>query len=89
MRIACPPVKHPCHYGIDFPSPSELIAANMAIPEIAKFIEVDTLGYLSLEGLLASVRGGTKSYCSACYSGTYPVTMVDVADKLKLERSCG
>ncbi len=89
MRISCPPVRFPCHYGIDFPSTGELIAAQMSIPKIAKYIGVETLGYLSIDGMLKSVRNGPRSYCAACYTGKYPVPMEDPADKLRLEKSCG
>ncbi len=89
MRISCPPVRFPCYYGIDFPSADELIASQMSVPDIATFIGVETLGYLGLEGLLASVRNGPRAFCAACYTGTYPVPMEDKADKLRLEKSCG
>jgi amidophosphoribosyltransferase len=89
MRISCPPVCFPCHYGIDFPTSEELIAAQMSLSEIARFIGVDTLGYLSLDGMLQAVRNGPRSFCTACYSGTYPVPMEDAGDKLRLETSCG
>jgi amidophosphoribosyltransferase len=71
MRISAPPTRWPCFYGIDTPSRSELIASNHSIEEIARYITCDTLGYLSLEGLHASVSG--KGYCDACFTGDYPV----------------
>lgn len=71
MRISAPPTRWPCFYGIDTPSRSELIASNHSAEEIARYITCDSLGYLSLEGLHASVSG--KGYCDACFSGDYPV----------------
>ena len=86
MRIACPPVRNPCHYGIDFPTKTELIAAQHEVSEIAKILEVDTLGYLSLEGMLRATSLGPASYCTACYSGIYPVPVEAGLDKFVLER---
>jgi amidophosphoribosyltransferase len=71
MRISAPATRWPCYYGIDTPSRSELIASNHSIEEIARYITCDTLGYLSLEGLHASISG--QGYCDACFTGDYPV----------------
>ena len=77
MRISCPPIKFPCFYGIDFPSNKELIANELkSVEEIGKFIGVDSLKYLSLEGMLEAVSGGKNGFCTACFSGKYP-TKVD------------
>jgi amidophosphoribosyltransferase len=73
VRISCPPTISPCFYGIDTPSRSELIGATHTIDEIRDFLEVDSLAYLSHEGLMAAVGTGSKSYCSSCYTGVYPV----------------
>ena len=78
LRISCPPTIGPCYYGIDTPQREELIAASHSIPEITRFIGADSLGYLSHEGLLASVgaaREGEARYCSACFTGDYPVPL--------------
>jgi len=72
LRIASPPIRFPCFYGIDTPTRGELVASSREVPEIADFIGVDSLGYLSLEGLLASVPGPPESYCVACFDGSYP-----------------
>ncbi|NLE64535.1 MAG: amidophosphoribosyltransferase [Elusimicrobia bacterium] len=72
MRISCPPIIAPCYYGIDFPSAKELIAHDRSVQEIAKFIEVDSLAYLSLEGMLSVMKDGPR-FCRACFSGEYPV----------------
>lgn len=86
MRIGCPPVRNPCHYGIDFPTRAELIAAQHEVPEIAKILEVDSLGYLSLEGLLRATSLDPAAFCTACYSGKYPVPIEAGLDKFVLER---
>jgi amidophosphoribosyltransferase len=83
LRISCPPTISPCFYGVDTPSKSELIAANHSVEGIRQFIEADSLAYLSLEGLLASVRDEHKTgYCTACYTGNYPTQWVDVEEIL-------
>ncbi len=81
MRISSPPTVGPCRYGIDTPTREELIASNHEVAEIQKFIEADSLGYLSLEGLYESVEGlarpsvggGPQGFCDACFSGNYPI----------------
>ena len=73
VRISCPPTISPCFYGVDTPRRSELIAATHSLEEIRDFLEADSLGYLSLEGLMASVGQGRQHYCSSCYTGVYPV----------------
>jgi amidophosphoribosyltransferase len=82
MRISCPPTISPCFYGVDTPSKQELIAANKSVEEIRKFIDADSLAYLSLEGLKKACADGEKTtYCSACYTGKYP-TKIDVDEIL-------
>jgi len=72
LRLASPPITGPCHYGIDTPTREELIASTHSSDEIRDFLEVDSLGYLSLEGMLRAA--GTKSeFCHACFSGHYPI----------------
>ncbi len=75
MRISSPPTMNPCHYGIDTPRRKELIASAKSIEEIRAFIEADSLGYLSLEGMLAAFGHGDHETCSACFSGHYPVPL--------------
>ncbi|MGH7719632.1 MAG: amidophosphoribosyltransferase [Gemmatimonadaceae bacterium] len=88
MRVASPPVTGPCYYGIDTPSREELIAANLQAPEIAAHLGVDSLGYLSLEGMLASVPGGPDGFCHACFSGDYPTPPPTDPDKLRFGCGC-
>src|SRR3979490_1317976 len=79
MRISCPPTISPCFYGVDTPSKKELIAANKTIEEIRAFIGADSLAYLSLEGLKkACGEGETATHCSACHTGQYPHTLLEV-----------
>jgi amidophosphoribosyltransferase len=87
MRIASPPVTGPCYYGIDTPSRAELIAANNSVDAIAKHLGVDTLGYLSLDGMLNASPGGPEGFCHACFSGDYPTPPPTDPDKLRF--GCG
>jgi amidophosphoribosyltransferase len=73
LRISCPPTISPCFYGVDTPIRSELIAATHTIEEIRKYVEADSLAYLSLDGLRQSVAGDQASYCTSCYTGEYRV----------------
>jgi amidophosphoribosyltransferase len=86
MRISCPPTVAPCYYGVDTPTKEELIAAQNSIEEIRRYLDADSLGYLSLEGLLEAVGdpGGAR-HCTACYTGNYP-TQIDVHDQTYRER---
>ncbi|MFO7561255.1 MAG: amidophosphoribosyltransferase [Enhygromyxa sp.] len=86
VRISSPPVNGPCHYGIDTPTRAELIASSYSIEETARFIEADSLGYLSAEGLLAAVgeSGDDDRYCSACFTGRYPVPLERSAARRQL-----
>jgi len=85
MRISCPPHMSPCFYGIDFPSKKELLAANSSVAEIKKFLDVETLGYLSLDGMLGATTQNAGDFCAACFTGKYPTEIVDEVDKFKLE----
>ena len=73
MRISCPPTVSPCFYGVDTPRRSELIAATHTLEEIRKYVDADSVAYLSLDGLTGAVKGGSSSYCTSCYTGVYPV----------------
>jgi amidophosphoribosyltransferase len=73
MRISCPPTISPCFYGVDTPRRAELIAATHSLDEIQRYIGADSLGYLSVDGLLGSVGSKRGSYCTSCYTGHYPV----------------
>jgi amidophosphoribosyltransferase len=73
MRISCPPTISPCFYGVDTPRKSELIAATHTLDEIRKYLDADSVSYLSLEGLTGAVPEGRTRYCTSCYTGVYPV----------------
>lgn len=86
MRVSCPPIRFPCHYGVDFPTKEELLANNRTLEEIKGFLEVDSVGYLSLAGMLSCAALPKDHYCTACWSGRYPIP-VDVAlNKFSMER---
>lgn len=86
MRVSCPPHKWPCPYGIDFPSRTELMAANNSMEEILTFIGADSLGYLSLEEMIAATGLPANEFCTACYTGNYPSPIDDQLDKYGMER---
>jgi amidophosphoribosyltransferase len=88
LRVSSSPVTGPCYYGIDTPSREELIAARLTVPEIAEHLAVDSLGYLSLEGMLASVPNGPDGFCHACFSGDYPTPPPTDPDKLRFGCGC-
>jgi amidophosphoribosyltransferase len=73
MRISCPPTISPCFYGVDTPRKSELIAATHTLEEIRKYLDADSVSYLSLDGLTGAVPQGKSHYCTSCYTGVYPV----------------
>ena len=84
MRVSSPPITGPCYYGIDTPDREQLIAARHSVDGIAKEIGVDTLGYLSLDGMLNAVPQGPDGFCHACFSGKYPTKPPTVPEKLRL-----
>ncbi len=86
MRVCAPPIKHPCFMGVDMASREELLAANNTLEDIRTFIGADTLGYLSVEGLLEVVGGTKGGFCDACFTGNYPVPVQLELSKLALEQ---
>lgn len=88
LRISCPPNVFPCYYGIDFPTREELLAANHTIPEMERLLGVDTLRYVSQEGMLKAVSIPGDHFCAACFTGKYPVKVVDeMSNKLSHDRT--
>ena len=87
MRVCAPPIRHPCHLGVDMASRGELIASNKSVEEIRKFIDADSLGYLSVKGLLKVVGGSKGGFCDACFTGNYPIPIQLEMDKLVLEHA--
>jgi amidophosphoribosyltransferase len=73
MRISSPPTRWPCYFGIDTPTRDQLIASSHSIEEICRYLEADSLGYLSLEGMIRAAGGSKDNYCTACFDGNYPV----------------
>jgi len=86
MRVSCPPITNPCFYGVDFPTKEELLAGNRNIEQIRDFLEVDNIGYISLEGLLSCLSLPADHYCTACWSGKYRIPITKVVNKFSVER---
>jgi amidophosphoribosyltransferase len=86
VMVSCPPHRHPCVYGIDFPDRSKLMAANHSLEEIRKYLNADSLSYLSLEGMVKATGLSKNGFCMACYDGNYPVKYDPTMDKLFMER---
>lgn len=84
MRISSPPVTHPCFFGIDTDNQDQLIAATLSVEEIAKRIEVDTLAYLSWEGMLDCTGDERSHFCSGCFTGKYPIAIPEAVQRSKL-----
>jgi amidophosphoribosyltransferase len=89
MRICAPPIRYPCFFGVDMATRRELIAAQKSIPEICDFIGADSLGYLSIEGLIKAVALPRDIFCLACFTGDYPIPVQLEMDKLALEAMSG
>ena len=87
MMVSCPPLISPCFYGIDFPTKSELIASSHTLEEIRNFVGVDTLNFISLEGMLSSMLIPKEEFCTACFTGDYPTTICKPPSKKALEKS--
>jgi amidophosphoribosyltransferase len=85
MRICAPPIRFPCFFGVDMATRSELLAAQKSIAEICEFIGADSLGYLSVEGLIKSIGLPRNKFCLACFTGEYPIPVQVEMDKLALE----
>ncbi len=89
VLVSCPPHMHPCVYGIDFPDRSKLMAANHSIEDIRKYLNADSLHYLSQDGLVKATGLPANSFCMACYDGNYPVPFDPAVDKHIIERRNG
>ncbi|NUN93117.1 MAG: amidophosphoribosyltransferase [Verrucomicrobiae bacterium] len=86
VRVSCPPHRHPCHYGIDFPTSGELIANNHSPEEIKAYLGADSIGYLSLEGMFRATGYPANKFCAACYTGDYPVPFEADLDKYVMQK---
>ncbi len=87
LRVASPPIRFPCFYGVDIASSEELVANGRSIEEIRQFLGVDSLAYLSLEGMWRALETTGDHFCTACFTGQYPIGRRHLADKFVLERS--
>jgi len=85
MRICAPPITYPCFFGVDMATRWELIAAQKSIEEIRNFIGADSLGYISMDGLIEAVGLPREIFCTACFTGDYPIPVQLEMDKLQLE----
>lgn len=87
MRISCPPLISPCFYGIDFPTKKELIASDHSVEEMGEFIGVDSLKFISLDGMLGSMMLPKEEFCTACFTGNYPTAVCKAQSKKALEKT--
>ncbi|MEP7015917.1 MAG: amidophosphoribosyltransferase [Verrucomicrobiota bacterium] len=86
MRVSCPPHRFACHYGIDFPDPDKLIANQMSMEQICKYLGVDSLGYLDIEGMVRATGKPMNEFCLACFNGNYPLAVDPALDKFIMEK---
>jgi amidophosphoribosyltransferase len=86
MRVSCPPHRFACHYGIDFPDPEKLIANQMSMKKICEYLNVDSLGYLSIEGMIKATGRPANSFCLACFNGNYPLPVDPALGKFIMEK---
>ena len=91
MRVCAPPIRHPCHFGVDMATKAEFIAHDRTVEEVCQLIGADSLGYLSVEGMHTSVNGDPSGtgFCNAGFTGQYPIPVQLEMDKMALERSNG
>ncbi|TMK36305.1 MAG: amidophosphoribosyltransferase [Actinobacteria bacterium] len=85
IRITCPPIQWPCFYGIDMPTRQELIGADLTVEQIRSYVSADSLGYLSLDGMVAAAGDEKVTFCRACFDGEYPIEIPEGAGKYVLE----
>ena len=86
MRISCPPHKHACHYGIDFPDPEKLLANQCSLEQIREYLGADSIGYLDLDGMVRATGREKNEFCLGCFNGEYPVLFDAQFDKLVMEQ---
>ncbi len=86
LRVASAPIRRACYFGIDFPDESKLVATNRSVEEIREYLKVDSLHYLSVDGMLSCVKMPREKYCTACFTGEYPVEVKEPFDKFAMER---
>jgi amidophosphoribosyltransferase len=86
IRVSCPPHRFPCYYGIDFPNRKDLVANQLTMHDLAEYLGADSLGYLDIDGMIRATTLKPKEFCTACFTGDYPVKFNPDIDKLILER---
>jgi len=86
MRVSCPPIRYPCFYGVDFPTKEELLANGRDMQQIKEFLDVDSIGYISLEGMLSCASLPKEHYCTACWTGNYRIPIQTIVNKFTMER---
>ena len=86
MRISCPPHRHACHYGIDFPDPEKLIANQCSLDQIREYLGADSIGYLDVDGMVRATGQPASNFCLACFTGEYPIPVDPKLDKFIMER---
>jgi amidophosphoribosyltransferase len=84
VRVTCPPIRHPCFMGVDMATHDELIAHRMTVPQIQQHLGCDSLGYLSLDGMMRAI-GRKNGYCNACFTGVYPIDLYEEQEKMAFE----
>ncbi len=89
MRVSCPPHRFACHYGIDFPDPEKLIANQLSMEKICEYLNVDSLGYLDVEGMVRATGKPVNEFCLACFTGNYPLPVDPELDKFIMEKREG
>ncbi|HEV3408844.1 MAG TPA: amidophosphoribosyltransferase [Chthoniobacterales bacterium] len=89
MRVSCPPHRFACHYGIDFPDPEKLIANQLSLEQICEYLNVDSLGYLDVEGMVRATGKPMNEFCLACFTGDYPLPVDPALDKYIMEKREG
>jgi amidophosphoribosyltransferase len=80
LRMSSPPIRHPCHYGIDMPTREEMIAHGRSVEEVAEVVGADSLAYLSLDGVYEAIGTSRASHCDACFTGDYPLEGTEQAN---------
>ena len=84
-RITCPPIRWPCFYGIDMSTRAELVASDLTVAEIGTYVGADSLGYLSMEGMVGAAGSPKEEFCRACFDGEYPIEIPERSGKFLLE----
>jgi amidophosphoribosyltransferase len=85
LRITCPPITDPCHFGVDMGHDGDLMAARLSVEEMRQHIGADSLAFLSLDGMMRAISDGAPGYCTGCFTGQYPIEVSESPAKLSFE----